>query len=340
MYHCGADVHTKSTHLTILNGKGKEVFSGAVATERSTLQAAVRPYVKKSIRVIQETGALQAFIQRVFGEIGVKVITVHAAAMRIITASKKKSDKRDSFHLADRSYRDDLPEPVYVPSEKEAQLRALLTAQQRVKKGRTQIVNGVRGQLKSLGIHLPLQALSRPLGWQKLLEKELPETMALIVELSYELWCAQTQALERIEASLKSLSKDDDLVTRIKTIPYVGEACAAAVRAHLGDLTRFRGRKAVVSYAGFAPSQRDSGEKQRHGHLTKAGPPRLRWVFIQAAHNLINKGFRSHPGWKNWYERLLHRRGNKGIAVAAVAKRLYLLAYHVGRSGDVYHPAV
>lgn len=336
MYHCGADVHSKSTVLTILNGKGKEVWSGAVCTEREALQAAIRPYLKKGVRVIQETGAMQSYIQRVYGEIGAEVVTVHAKAMKVITSSKKKSDKRDSFHLADRSWKNDLPEPVYVPTGQEQALRTLIGAQQRIRKGRTQIANGVRGQLKSLGIVLPAGVLSRHPGWQRLLERELPEAMALVVRASYDVWSTQTEALGQVEAQIHALTKKDDLVKRISTIPYVGPSCAAAVRAYLGDLRRFHGRKAVACYAGFVPGQKDSGERKRSLHMTKEGPPRLRAVFVQAAHLLIGSRFRHHPTWKTWYERLLHRRGHRNIAVAALAKRLLLLAYHTGLSGENY----
>lgn len=340
MVHCGADVHSKSTHLVILDRKGNELLSEKVSTDRLSLQAAVKPYVKRELRVIQETGALQAFIQTVFGEVGVEVVTVHATHMKVITASKKKSDRRDAFQLAWHSLKDNLPEPVYVPSRAEQDLRTLLAAQERIRKTRTILCNGVRGQLKALGLTLPANALSRVRGWEKLLAMDLPEATRLIVALSYEVWAAQTRALDTLEHELARRTQDDDVVRRTRTIPYVGPACSVAQRAYLGDVTRFKGRKSVASYAGFCPSQRDSGETRRPGHLTKEGPPRLRSVFIQAAQALISRGFRGHEHWKPWYERLLHRKAHRNIAVVAVARRLYLLAYHVARSGEVYHPPV
>lgn len=340
MLHCGADVHSKSTQLVILDGKGKELLSEKVPTDRPSLQAAVKPYAKRKLRVIQETGALQAFIQAVFGEMGVEVVTVHANHMKVITSSKKKSDRRDAFQLAWHSLKDNLPEPVYVPTPMERDLRTLLASQERVRKTRTAISNGVRGQLKAQGLTLPPNQLSRFSGWEKLLEMDLPEAARLVIVLSYEVWTAQTRALDTLAQELARRTKDDDVVRRTQTIPYVGPACSVAQRAYLGDLTRFRGRKSVVSYAGFCPSQRDSGDTRRPGHLTKEGPPRLRAVFVQAAQMLISRGFRGHEHWKPWYERLLHRKAHRHVAVVAVARRLYLLAYHVARSGEVYHPPV
>lgn len=338
MYHCGADVHSKSTWLTILDGKGREVFSGKVPTCREALQEAVRPYLKRGIRVIQETGALQAFIQRVLGEIGAEVLTVHANHMKVITASKKKSDRRDAFQLAYHSLKDNLPEPVYVPNQAEQDLRALLAAKDRVRRTRTAISNGMRGQLKALGVTLPPMALCRTSGWKKLLATDLPDALRLVVALSHEVWVAQTQALETLELELTRRTSDDDMVRRTQTIPFIGPACSTEMRASLGDLGRFRGRKSVTSYAGFCPSQRDSGERSRSGHITKEGPNRLRAVFVQAAQMLISRGFKGHEHWKSWYERLLHRKTHRNVAVVAVARRLYLLAYQVAKSGEVFHP--
>ncbi len=333
MLYCGADVHSKSTHLVILDGRGKELLSEKVPTDRRSLQEAVKPYVRRKLKVVQETGALQAFIRSVFEEAGAEVATVHAAAMKVITSSKKKTDKRDAFHLAWQSSKDNLPEPVYVPSEYELGLRALVGAQQRARKGRTQAINGVRGQLKSVGIVLPPGSLTRETGWVSLTRMELPETLKLIVELGYKIWLAHTEVLDRIEKELKDRTREDPLVALMQTVPYVGPACAVAVRAYLGKLDRFRGRKAVASYAGFCPSQRESGERRGLGRLTKAGPPRLRTVFVQAAHLLISSGFKGHPQWRAWYGRFIHRKMHPHKAIVALAKRLYLLAYQVGRTG-------
>ena len=336
MVHCGADVHSKSTHLTILSARGVELFSGAVPTERVALQAKLRPHAKKGVKVIQETGASQAFIQSVFREIGVEVVTVHALDMKMITRSKKKTDKRDSHQLAWHSLKDNLPEPVYVPTQEEQDLRALLSAHERARKGRTALSNGVRGQLKRYGILLPANALSREAGWKALIEMEHSQAMRLIVQESFAMWEEHTRAMELLSAEMKERTKEDDLVRRLKTIPNVGDACALAVRAYLADLSRFHGRRSVVSYAGFCPAQRDSGDRRVAGRITKQGPSRIRAVFVQAAHLVIGRRFKGLPHWRGWYERLLHAKSQKNKAVVAVARRLYLLAYQVGRSGDIY----
>jgi len=122
------------------------------------------------------------------------------------------------------------------------------------------------------------------------------------------------------------------------TIPGIGPASAAAFRAYIGDPSRFRGRRSVVSYSGFCPSQRDSGQMQRRGRITKEGPSRLRTVFIQAANALVTHRFAGHAGWSKWFERVLHKTGCRNKAVVALARRLYMLAYQVARSGGVFVP--
>ena len=290
--------------------------------------------------MIQETGASAAFIRDTCDEEGIEVVTVPASKMKVITKSKKKSDKRDAFQLAWHSLKDNLPEAVYIPTRKERSLRELVTAQERFRKGRTAIANGVRGQLKGIGLVLPAGTFSTVLGWERLLERDMPEILQRIIGLSYSVWLAQSEALEATEKEVRALTAKDDLVRRVMTIPGVGLACASALRAYHGDPSRFRGVRAVVSYAGFCPSQRDSGERRRHGRITKEGPSRLRSVYVQAANGLIARNFAGHPKWKNWYERILHRTGCRNKAVVALARRLYVLSYHVARSGGVFDPAL
>jgi hypothetical protein len=64
----------------------------------------------------------------------------------------------------------------------------------------------------------------------------------------------------------------------------------------------------------------------------------LRTVFIQAANALVTHRFAGHAGWSKWFERVLHKTGCRNKAVVALARRLYMLAYQVARSGGVFVP--
>jgi transposase len=91
-----------------------------------------------------------------------------------------------------------------------------------------------------------------------------------------------------VEQELNRQARKTPAVALLRTIPGVGARTAEAVVAFIDDPHRFRNAKAVGRYFGLVPSQDQSGERNRLGHVTREGPPAapipvrarmtLRWV--------------------------------------------------------------
>jgi len=85
---------------------------------------------------------------------------------------------------------------------------------------------------------------------------------------------------------------------------------------------------------GLVPREDSSGERQRRGRITKAGPPMARSLLIQAAWVVWRQraaGGQMHA----WVLRLADRRG-KRIAIVALARRLSRILYAMWRDGTDY----
>ena len=80
----------------------------------------------------------------------------------------------------------------------------------------------------------------------------------------------------------------------------------------------------MVSYAGLAPSQRNSGETKRSGNITKHGSTWLRYAMVEAAHTTIQNDERI----KRFYSRIAARRGPQKAKVAA-AKEMLVIAWYM-----------
>lgn len=78
----------------------------------------------------------------------------------------------------------------------------------------------------------------------------------------------------------------------------------------------------LCAWAGLTPAVRNSDRKVRHGHITKAGPPWVRWILQEAAQQA-----KRHPDFAPRYAAIAHRRGNS-IATVAVARKLLARAFH------------
>ena len=66
------------------------------------------------------------------------------------------------------------------------------------------------------------------------------------------------------------------------TAPGIGWVLGHTIGAEIGEIERFASPKKLVSYTGLCPRGYQSGEKDRRGPLTKAGPKYLRWAMFEA----------------------------------------------------------
>jgi transposase len=75
--------------------------------------------------------------------------------------------------------------------------------------------------------------------------------------------------VRRIEQQLNHQACHSSSVARLRSIPGVGIRTAEAVAAFVDDPHRFPNAKAVGRYFGLVPSQDQSGERNRLGHITR-----------------------------------------------------------------------
>ena len=63
----------------------------------------------------------------------------------------------------------------------------------------------------------------------------------------------------------------------------IGELTAVTILAELGDCTRFSSSRQAVRYAGMDITVYQSDQRRAPGHLSRQGPPALRWALYEAA---------------------------------------------------------
>jgi transposase len=66
--------------------------------------------------------------------------------------------------------------------------------------------------------------------------------------------------------------------------PYgVGEMTAVTILTELGDARRFQSSRDVVRHGGLDITVKRSDRRRAPGHLSRQGPPALRWALSAAA---------------------------------------------------------
>jgi transposase len=110
----------------------------------------------------------------------------------------------------------------------------------------------------------------------------------------------------------------------------IGALTAVTILAELGDARRFSSSRHAVRYAGLDITVHQSDQRRAPGHLSRQGPPALRWALYEAAQLSRRAGSPDHA----YYEQAAARLGGNR-ACLAVARKLLKRSYHTLRElGD------
>ena len=110
----------------------------------------------------------------------------------------------------------------------------------------------------------------------------------------------------------------------IDQIYGVGELTAVTILAELGDTRRFPNSRDVVRYAGLDITVYQSDAHRAPGHLSRQGPPALRWALYEAAQRARFPASPDRPYYLQLAERI---GGNR--ACLALARKLLKRSYHI-----------
>ena len=271
------------------------------------------------------------FVARRLTRLGLDPVVVDAHEVRAkALRPNQKSDRRDALELCEGLRRGTYRSVVHVPSEPIEQLRETLGRRRHFVRIKTMQVNAVKRLLRAAGLQPLSRSLQLASGWEKLLAGlACDPALNAFCAAHYAVWrCAQEQ-IAVLEASLQEQQRpfQRDL-DRLMTVPGVGPIVATTVLAVFSDVRRFPTAKHAASYAGLVASTFDSGERTRHGHITRRGSSELRSMLCEAAHHAWRPTNPLHP----YFSSLCVRRGYK-MAVVAVAHRLCRILYSMLRHG-------
>jgi transposase len=341
MKYVGLDVHVKATVWCCLDGEGEVVERGKVATTVADLvELAKRLGPADELVFGQEAGKMSYFVHDTLAEAGTRLLTFNAHHLRMIAASRKKTDRRDAFWIAKALQTGMMPHPVFIPTGDVRELRGLLSQREAVVSDRTgwlvraKTLLAAAGAPTTRGGHRWLeQALARPDGIDALTADR--------VEQCQRMHLALTAELARVDARVHEIAKANEAIQRLQTMPAVGERVAVTVFAWVGDVRRFRNARALAAYAGLVPSVRQSGDTTRTGGITKEGSSMLRRTLVQAGHVLLWKCQSEEAApLRALADRVHAGRGPRKIAVVAAARHLLKIAYYVLRDGTSYDPTL
>jgi transposase len=282
-------------------------------------------------RVLIETGTESEWVARHLEGLGHEVVVADTnfAAMYATRSRRVKTDKRDARTLAEAcrlgAYR-----PAHRTSGRRRHTRAKLAVREVMVRTRAKYITLICSLLRRDGFRVSTGASRYFL--LRLARLELPELLAAEVAPLVSLLRELNERISQVDAELAKEAEADEAASRLRSVPGVGVITATSFVAALDDVSRVPSAKQARAYLGLVPSERSSGEKQRRGRVSKAGPPRVRYVLVEAAWVILRRRDPATAGLHDWATKVRQRRG-ACVAVVALARKLAGILYAMWRDG-------
>jgi transposase len=290
------------------------------------------------LRVAIEAGTHSPWASRVLEECGHEVLVANPRRTRLIYTNKRKTDEIDAESLARLARLDPkLLYPLKHRGEDSQAHLALIRSRQALVECRTQLVNHVRGAVKSFGARLP-KCPAR--SFHKRASEHIPEALRPALGPVLEQIGSLTEHIREYDRQLEAVSKERYPETHLlRQDEGVGPLTALTFVLTLEDPHRFEKSRSVGAYLGLVPATAQSGDRDPQKHISKEGDQMLRKLLVGSAHYILGP-FGSDSDLRRHGAKIASRGGKnaKKRAVVAVARKLCVLLHRLWVSGEIYKP--
>jgi transposase len=333
----GLDLGDKYSYLCLIDTDSGEVIEeGRLRTTSEALRR--RLASEPSLRIAIETGTHSPWVSRLLEECGHEVLVANSRKTRLIYASKRKTDEVDAENLARLARVDPkLLYPLKHRGEESQAHMAIIRSRQALVGSRTQLVNHVRGAVKSFGHRLP-KCPART--FHKRASEHIPEALLAALGPILEQIGSLTERIRQYDRQLEAVSKEHYPETELlRQVEGVGPLTALTFVLTLEDPYRFEKSRSVGAYLGLVPAQDQSGDRDPQKRISKEGDQMLRKLLVSGAHYILGP-FGSDSDLRRHGEKIASRGGKnaKKRAAVAVARKLSVLLHSLWVSGEVYDP--
>jgi transposase len=303
-----------------------ETFERRFASERPPMRIAI------------EAGTHSPWVSRVLEGCGHDVLVANSRKLRLIYANRRKTDELDAENLARLARLDPkLLYPLKHRDENSQAHMAIIRSRQALVSCRTQLVNHVRGTVKSFGARLPK---CPTVSFHKNAARHIPEALLPALEPILEQIASLTERIRQYDRKLETISKERYPETELlRQVEGVGPLRALTFVLTVEDPHRFEKSRSVGAYLGLVPATAQSGDRDPQKRISKEGDEMMRKLLVSSAHYILGP-FGSDSDLRRHGEKIASRGGKnaKKRAVVAVARKLSVLLHSLWVSAEVYDP--
>jgi transposase len=214
---------------------------------------------------------------------------------------------------------------------------ALIRSREALVSCRTQLVNHVRGAVKSFGARLP-KCPAR--SFHKRASEHIPEALRPALWPILEQIASLTERIRQYDRKLETVCEEHYPETELlRQVEGVGPLTALTFVLSLEDPYRFEKSRSVGAYLGLVPARNQSGDRDPQRRISKEGDELLRKLLVSCAHYILGP-FGSDSDLRRHGEKIASRgaKNAKKRAVVAVARKLSVLLHSLWVSAEIYEP--
>jgi transposase len=255
---------------------------------------------------------------------GVHLAEPAETAARRGNKKRAKSDRADARHLRELLMISRLPESWIGPDHL-LDLRARVRLRHTLSDQRGEWQQRIQAVLYHHGCPQRRDLMARD-GRAWLQTQALPETAREQVTVAVAMIDALEAQIAPLDRELRAYARRQVGCRALMAHYGIGALTAVTVLAELGDCRRFSSSRHAVRYAGLDITVHQSDQRRAPGHLSRQGPPALRWALFEAAQVARRTG---SPD-RDYYTQAVERLGSNR-ACLAIARKLLKRSYHTLR---------
>jgi transposase len=320
----GLDQHRAQVTAEWIDTESGEIGRARVApAHRESVRRFLRRFCGRELEVALEATTGWRFVAEELRAVGAGVHLAEPAETAARRGNKKraKTDRADARHLRELLMVSRLPESWIAPDHildlrARVRLRHTLSDQRGEWQQRIQAVLYHHGlpQRRAL-MTAEGRAWLEGLALSGCAREQLAVAIAMVDALDVQ--------LAPLDRELRAYARRQAGCRALLAHYGIGELTAVTILAELGDCRRFSSSRHAVRYAGMDITVHQSDQRRAPGHLSRQGPPALRWALFEAA----QVARRSGSPDRDYYTQAAERLGSNR-ACLSIARKLLKRSYH------------
>jgi len=284
-------------------------------------------HLKPSDIVVMESGSNSFECCTRFIELGIQAVVLESCSVGKIGESYLKTDIVDSEKIA-KVYLSGLAKEVWQPDDVCKERREILAMYQRATRDCTRTQNRLTGWTTQHGLQRPKGMTwksDKAYGWM-LRQRAWTSSQRMLVDSMFEDLRHAHKKKKRLESHMAEDLMKSPAWMKVLQICGIRHITAFALAAIIGDISRFRNPKKLVSYFGLNPKVNESGINRKSGRLAHNGRKDARHFLVQGAQAILKLDPATNR-WARWGQRLAYRKGKPAACIAVARKMLTAVWY-------------